>query len=453
MKIAAKEKYSFGLGALGKDLVYGLTATFAMIYFTDALGVNASFVGIVFFAARFWDAINDLLCGVIVDNTKNKFGKFRTWLVIGTLSNAVVLCLMFTDFGFSGTSLYIYVAVSYVLWGMTYTLMDIPYWSMLPNFSSDKLEREKIAVLPRIFASIGNTLIIGGLGMQIINYLGGDRTSVGYSRFAYTIALVFVVTIGITVLNVRTPDKMARKAESQDKEKLTLKRMKNVILKNDQLIAAIGVIVSYNASMQLMGAASTYYFIYVCGSKGMFAVFMSFAAIAEISGLFLFPKVASIISRQHVYLVAGMIQAIGFVLLFCTGIFYPQSVPMTALAGILIKVGGGLQSGTTTVILADVVDYGEYKLKQRNESVIFSLQTLLVKFTSAFGALLVGFVLDMTGYIPNAVQSFQTVSVLRIIMCIAPIAFIVLGYAVYKKKYKLDQSYMITVHKQLQLER
>ena len=164
-KISAKERYSFAFGALGKDLVYGITATFAMIYFTDVLGVSASFIGLVFFVARFWDAINDLMCGVIVDNTKNKFGKFRTWLVIGTISNAVVLALMFTDFGFKGTALYTYVAVSYVLWGMTYTLMDIPYWAMIPNFSKDKKEREKISVLPRIFASVANTLIIGGFGI------------------------------------------------------------------------------------------------------------------------------------------------------------------------------------------------------------------------------------------------------------------------------------------------
>ena len=144
-KISSKERYSFAFGALGKDLVYGITATFAMIYFTDVLGVSASFIGIVFFVARFWDAINDLMCGVIVDNTKNKFGKFRTWLVIGTVSNGIVLALMFTDFGFTGAALYTYVAVSYVLWGMTYTLMDIPYWAMIPNFSKDKKERERIS--------------------------------------------------------------------------------------------------------------------------------------------------------------------------------------------------------------------------------------------------------------------------------------------------------------------
>lgn len=446
-KISAKERYSFAFGALGKDLVYGITATFAMIYFTDVLGVSASFIGLVFFVARFWDAINDLMCGVIVDNTRNKFGKFRTWLVIGTLSNAVVLALMFTDFGFTGKSLYIYVAVTYVLWGMTYTLMDIPYWAMIPNFSKDRKEREKISVLPRIFASIGNTIIIGGLGIQIIDFLGKGNTGIGYSRFAYTIALVFVVTIGITVLNVKTPDRVASESVQVNKqEKLTFKGIKEILKKNDQFMAAIGVSLTYNCAMQLLITTSVYYFFYVSGSKEMFAVFMSFSGIAGISGLFIFPRLASLTSRKKIYLYSAIFQISGMAMLFYTGIYHPQNSIITALAGVVINIGGGMMLGIITVTLADVVDYGEYKLKKRSESIIFSAQTLLTKFTSAFGALLVGFVLDLTGYVPNAVQGPQTIFVLRILMCVAPVAFVIISYIIYNKKYILTREYMAKIY-------
>lgn len=445
-RISTKERFSFAFGALGKDLVYGITATFAMIYFTDVLGVSASFIGVVFFIARFWDAINDLMCGVIVDNTKNKFGKFRTWLVIGTLSNAVVLALMFTDFGLTGTALYTYVAVSYVLWGMTYTLMDIPYWAMIPNFSKDKKEREKISVLPRIFASIGNTLIIGGLGVQIIDFLGGGNTGLGYSRFAYTISVVFIVTIGVTVANVTTPDKVASQSAESNGEKLTVKKMKSLIKDNDQFLVAIGVSLTQNVAMQLLFTTAVYYFFYVCGSKEMFAVFMSFASLAEISGLFLFPKMATLSSRRKIYWYAAIIQVIGLGALLYTGIFYPQNVVLTAFSGVMIKFGSGVMLGIMTVTLADVVDYGEYKLKKRSETIIFSAQTLLTKFTSAVGALLVGFVLDLTGYVPNAVQGPETIFVLRVLMCVIPIAFVIISYWIYSKKYILTQDYMAKIY-------
>lgn len=178
----------------------------------------------------------------------------------------------------------------------------------------------------------------------------------------------------------------------------------------------------------------------------MFAVFMGFASIAEILGLFIFHKIGKLFERKKIYVIAGTIQILGMITLFLTGIFYPQNIAMTALAGILIKFGAGMQSGIATVILADVVDYGEYKLKKRSESIIFSLQTLLVKFMSAFSALLVGFILDLTGYIPNQIQGPDTIITLRLLVSIFPIFFIILGYIVYKRKYILTQEYMDKIH-------
>ena len=145
-KVPGRVKYTFAFGALGKDLIYGMMATFAMIYFTDVLKVSPGFVGIVFFVAKLWDAFNDLFMGMIVDNTRSRFGKFVPWLVIGTLVNSVVFVVLFTDFKLTGTSLCIFVAVIYVLWGMTYTIMDIPYWSVIPNLTSDPHEREVVSV-------------------------------------------------------------------------------------------------------------------------------------------------------------------------------------------------------------------------------------------------------------------------------------------------------------------
>lgn len=434
MKVSAKEKYSYGLGALGKDMVCGLIFTFAMLYFTDVLKISASFVGTLFFLAKFWDAVNDLAMGVIVDNTRTRFGKFRPWLVIGTVVNAIIFVCLFTNFGLSGTSLYIFAAVMYILWGMTYTIMDIPYWSMLPNLTSDKREREKLSVIPRIFASIGGSLIIGGFGLQIIDFLGKGDMQAGFTNFAWVIAIIFVVTIGITVLNVKSADK----AIDQKAEKISIKQMFQMIKNNDQLIVAIGIILTFNLAVQIMNGVSTYYFIYVTGSKVMFSVFTMFAGFAEIAGLFLFPKLVGKTSRARVYLLACLSPILGFALLLIIGYVAPQNAILTAVAGILVKLGSGLQLGTATVILADVVDYGEYKFGTRNESVTFSIQTLMVKFSSAIGALLTGFALDLTGYVPSAAQSTATIMGIRIIMIIIPIIFTGLSYMIYKRFFKLS---------------
>ena len=122
---STREKYCFGIGAIGKDAICNLVGSFLMLYFTDTLYLAPAFVGVLFLVARIWDAINDPVMGMICDNTHTKFGKFRIWLVIGTLLNSVAFVLLFHSFHLSGTSLYIYVSVMYILYGMTYTIMDV----------------------------------------------------------------------------------------------------------------------------------------------------------------------------------------------------------------------------------------------------------------------------------------------------------------------------------------
>ena len=119
MALSFREKYSFGIGAFGKDIILAYVNIFLMIYFTDVLYLSPAFVGSLFFVARIWDAINDPVMGMIVDNTHNKFGKFRTWISIGTILNAVTFVGMFYTFGLEGKMLYVYISIVYILYGMT----------------------------------------------------------------------------------------------------------------------------------------------------------------------------------------------------------------------------------------------------------------------------------------------------------------------------------------------
>ena len=133
MKLSGREKFSYGLGAVGKDMVYMLSASYVLYYFQDILGVTAWVMGVILLVARVFDAFNDPIMGVIVAKTRTKWGKFRPWLLIGTVTNAVVLYLMFAaPPALDGGGLVTYAAITYILWGVTYTMMDIPYWSMIP---------------------------------------------------------------------------------------------------------------------------------------------------------------------------------------------------------------------------------------------------------------------------------------------------------------------------------
>ena len=434
-KVPKRVKYTFAFGALGKDLIYGMIATFSMLYFTDVLNISPLFIGGMFFAAKLWDAFNDLFMGMIIDNTRSRWGKFVPWLVSGTLLNAVVFVVMFTDFGLSGTGLLIFVTVIYILWGMTYTVMDIPYWSIIPNLTSDPQEREKISVLPRIFASIGNSLIIAGFGVTIISALGGGQLA--YNRFAWIIAVVFVVTVAVTVINLPKI-----RVSPKNKEKVTFKRIIRIIFKNDQLRWAVAFILLYNIGLQLIAGTAVYYFSYVCNNAHMLTPFMISASVAEVIGLIVFPKITKFLARKKAFFLSCFLPLLGLTLLLIVGFVNPQNIILTVAAGIILKAGTGLELGCATVFLADVVDYGEYKLGTRNEGVVFSLQTLIVKLTSAFTALGIGAALDLTGYIPNTVQSMLTQNSIRVFMCVIPAVGMLCAYFVYRYKYKLNDEYM-----------
>lgn len=131
-KLTKKTKFSFGIGAIGKDMVYAIVSSFLLYYYNTVLGISATFIGVVFMAARIFDAFNDPIMGIIVEKTNTKMGKFRPWILTGTILNAFVLYAMFNvPESLHGKGLLIYASLAYVLWGVTYTIMDIPYLSLI----------------------------------------------------------------------------------------------------------------------------------------------------------------------------------------------------------------------------------------------------------------------------------------------------------------------------------
>jgi len=155
-----KSKLGYGVGAIGLDLSYGMFYSFLAQYLTNVLKLKPSFLLILTPIARIWDGINDPMMGTIVDNTNTKMGKYRPWILRGSILNAIVLVFLFSNpFKLSGVAICAYVAIMYVGWGMTNTTADIPYWSMVPSFTSDPKERSLIATVARTFSGLGQGII------------------------------------------------------------------------------------------------------------------------------------------------------------------------------------------------------------------------------------------------------------------------------------------------------
>jgi len=288
MGLNKKEMASYGIGAVGKDMVYMFCASYILYYYQDILGVSAIAMGIILLAARVFDAFNDPIMGVVVAKTRTRWGKFRPWLFIGTLLNAVVLFLMFSaPPTLDGGGLVAYAAVTYVLWGVTYTMMDIPYWSMIPAFTEGGKERENMSTMARSCAGVGSALVTI-ITMQCVYMLGKGNEYAGFKWFALIISILFFTAILITCFNIR-------EKSTVDVETVSVKQMFKALFQNDQAVTVVITIVLINTSVYITSNLVIYFFKYDFGGADWYngyTLFNTFGgAIQILSMMVLFPIV------------------------------------------------------------------------------------------------------------------------------------------------------------------
>lgn len=444
MNLSGKEKISYGLGAVGKDMVYMLSASYILYYYQDILGVNAIAMGIILMAARVFDAFNDPFMGVIVAKTKTKWGKFRPWLMIGTVTNAIVLFLMFSaPPALNGSGLVAYAAITYILWGVTYTMMDIPFWSMIPAFTHSGKEREDLSTLGRSCAGVGSA-IITVITMICVNALGDGAERNGFSRFALIIAVLFVVFITVTCLNIK-------EKSTVDVDAPSIGQMFKALLQNDQAMTVVITIVLINCAIYTTSNLVIYFFKYDFGGAAWYHSYTLFntfgGAVQILSMMLLFPLLRKFMNTIRIFYVSFCMAIAGYAVLLVLCFTNMSSVFLLFIPGFLIFAANGMLTVLTTVFLANTVDYGQWKNHRRDESVIFSMQTFVVKLASGVAALVASLCLNLcrlnsdTSDTVSALSeaSGGSVTGLRMTMTLFPILLLVTGVIFFHKKYQLTE--------------
>ncbi len=449
MRLSGKEKFSYGLGAVGKDMVYMLSASYVLYYYQDILGVNAVIMGIILMAARIFDAFNDPIMGVIVAKTRTKWGKFRPWLLIGTVLNAMILYLMFAvPVGLDGKGLVAYAAIAYILWGVTYTMMDIPFWSMIPAFTEGGQEREGLSTLARSCAGVGSAVvtIITMICVTMLGKIGHEGAAAkeieryGFKWFALIIAVLFIVFIVICCMNIKEKSNI-------DVDSPSVGQMMKALLHNDQAVAVVATIVLINCSLYITSNLLIYFFKYDLGGEswqGSYTLFNAFGGGIQILSMMVFyPLLRKFISTRKVFYTSLIMAICGYAVLLMMMCFGVSSVYLLMVPGFFVFVAFGMLTVLTTVFLANTVDYGEYKNQRRDESVIFSMQTFVVKLASGVAAMIASVCLSVCNISDDTSNAVATVTGesnllgLRMTMTIIPIIGLFIAIIIFAKKYIL----------------
>ena len=474
-RLSNRNLWSFSLGGIGRDLMYQLFNTYMLTCILLTKGVNTAefaIVGVVIMCCRIFDALNDPIMGSIIEITRTKWGKFKPWIMIGAISNSIVVFLMFWV-PLKGMSFVIFFAIMYIVWSITFTMNDISYWSMLPSLTSHHEDRDKLSSIANICAGIGAgiaTIVVPTLTTGSMT-IGGSATT-AFPVLAVVIGLVFIGCQFMTCVCVK--EKPLPPLDPNRPKVNPIKQIFKVLKGNDQLRWTAIIMFVHNLGSSILGGLSTWYVYFRFGYEG--AMVSLFGILTGIAGaiLVIYPLLAKKFNRRQISKICLVLIYIGYGLMLILGlatqnvqadwVFYP-----IALTGAFWAIGQAVFYQVQTITIANSVEYNEWKTGNREEGIIFSIRPLAAKMGSAAQMGVVTIILsvlniaeitdriseqenlvnmgelDVTTKLTNIqaiISEVPTSTINWLLVCMTVIPMIVMTIAVvlYLKKSKLDEA-------------
>ena len=467
-----RNKWVYSLGGIGRDLAYSLYTYFLLTFILYTKGVtSAQFatISIIMVICRIWDGINDPIMGGIIENTHSKFGKFKPWIFIGAITNAIVLVLIYT-LPLKGNAFVVAFAFLYLIWDITYTMNDIGYWGMLPSLTSEPRERDVVTSMSNLFAGLGTILANGLIPVFTVgDYAIGNSAVTGYKVVAIIIGLLFVGCQASVCAGVREKSVLP----TASSEKIGFKKMVQIIFNNKQVLWTSVILLFVNLSGALLTAFGTNYIYLSYGYKGTYAtIFTVFYGAASGLSFVIYPMMTKKMTRNQIIKMSFIATIIGYICFFLSGTFIGNKTLSFALLcaeALFIGLGYALFYLIAAILLSNTVEYNEYMTGERNEALIFSVRPFMAKLSSSLQQVIIMIVYlaigltDITNKISeaenHALQDRQWAELhkaghiadilsgasdtmtlaLRAVMVVLPIVFMAVGYYVNKKKYFLDE--------------
>ena len=408
-----RNKWFFCVGGIGRDALYTLVSTYFLQYVQFGLTLTvAQFLTlslVIGIAGRIWDGVNDPMMGAIIDGVHLKWGKFRPWIFLGALLDAIFTVLLFNIRPFSTATAqgWLYVAAIcgiYLLWEAAFTMNDIGYWSMIPSLARTKDRRDKMTTLTIFFAGLG-TIIMTAL----VTFLSPGNLLNSYTIFSIIAAVGVVAFQTLTTFGVKEAPREA--SEEKKENKVSFKKMLKTIFSNKQLLWMALALLCYSTSGSILLSLVYNLYYMEIGYDGNVIVFVVLYALANTLIQLLYPPMAKKLGRKKMQTIAIIAIATGYAGLMALGWFkwFPMTLVTLCIFGLLVFVGQTWFYTATLVNMSNCVEYNELHTGERNESVVSTVRPLIVKFADAIKYLVVTLTLVLSGiyFISQSVSSIE----------------------------------------------
>ncbi len=431
-KISFGEKFSYSLGSLACNLVWGSIGSFYVLFYTDYALLPAATMGVLILLSRIFDGFSDIGMGMIVDRTKSPKGKARIWLLRMAIPFGIATVLTYTtNMNWSVNGRLIFAILTYnLMTTVIYTSVDMPYGVLNSTLSRDAGDRSVLNVF-RLFMAIVAGIVMNFTVLRMVRYFGDDVRAwrVTFTIFGVIATLLFFLTYFFTKERVNTG--------AARKENIPFKTAFSALLKNKYwAMMVLFAVISYTSTS--LGSASTIFYCRdILGNADLIGTFSIIGVVPMVVGTFIITPMVKKWGKRKTVMIGLFVGIIGSIVMAIAG----ANLAIIAVALFFRGIGGAFVIGNLFAMIADTIEYGEWKTGVRTEGLVYSASSLGGKIGNGLGIAVWGLANAASGYIAGAAeQSESALQVTRFMYLYAPI-FLLTICIVILFFYKLDKEY------------
>lgn len=414
-KLSVKEKIGYAMGDVASNLFWMVFVFFGMYFYTDVFGLSAAAVGTLFGVTRLVDAVIEPSIGLLSDRTRTRWGQFRPYLLWIAVPFGVIGALTFftPDVSYSGKVVYAW--VTYFLVGIVYSLINLPYSSLMGVISPDPDERTSVSSY-RFIGAYSAGLIVNLVTLKLVTLFGGGKEQ-GQQQTGFAITMGLYAVVAMVLFFVTFASTKQRVAPSENQETSLLKDLGDVVTNVPWLILFLLGIFTLS-SVSVRGAVIAYYFKYYVGEgqellgmklgvEALTGAFLTLGSVATIIGVPVTAPLARKIGKKGAYIV---LMGIAGVLTVAYYYLPPSAVLPMFILQFCVNFFMGPTAALVFAMYTDAADYAEWKTGRRSTGLVMSASSLAQKLGWTMGGILGGALLAAFGYVANQKQSAEAIN-------------------------------------------